>query len=483
MARILVIDDNPSIREGAAAVAARAGHRVETAESGDMGWEAFRRKTFDVVLTDLKMDGIDGLEVLRRVKAERPETAVLMMTAYGSIENAVEAMKLGALDYVQKPFSPSDLRVRLDKALEWVELSAAREKLQGTRALLGAKPRGGSREDGTFCGMIGESACMRTLFERIEKVAGSDTPVHVSGESGTGKELVAGAIHRLSDRAEGPLITVNCGAIPETLFESELFGHEKGAFTGAVKRKLGRFELADGGTLFLDEVGEIPLSLQGKLLRVLQEQTFERIGETHTRSVDVRVIAATNRDLKTEVEAGRFREDLYFRLNVFPIESVPLRERPEDIPPLAQLFLRNACRRFHRAPLELSHANVEALQRYSWPGNVRELENVIERQVIVTRGRKLSFDLPADREAAGPEPVAVGPEAVGTAQQRPLTEAEKREQERENMISALRQCRGKVFGQGGAAELLEVKPTTLASRLKRHGIDPRHYRGVPETGG
>jgi transcriptional regulator with GAF, ATPase, and Fis domain len=321
------------------------------------------------------------------------------------------------------------------------------------------------------------------MIQRIDLVAPTGANVLVTGESGTGKELIARAIHNVSERSERPMIRVNCAAIPAELFESEFFGHAKGAFTGAVNDRVGRFELADGGTLFLDEVGEIPLSLQGKLLRVLQEQTFERIGETHTRSVDVRVIAATNRDLKTEVEAGRFREDLYFRLNVFPIESVPLRERPEDIPPLAQLFLRNACRRFHRAPLELSHANVEALQRYSWPGNVRELENVIERQVIVTRGRKLSFDLPADREAAGPEPVAVGPEAVGTAQQRPLTEAEKREQERENMISALRQCRGKVFGQGGAAELLEVKPTTLASRLKRHGIDPRHYRGVPETGG
>ncbi|MYL26060.1 MULTISPECIES: sigma 54-interacting transcriptional regulator [Halomonadaceae] len=330
--------------------------------------------------------------------------------------------------------------------------------------------------------IVGRSEAVAAMIQRIDLVAPTGANVLVTGESGTGKELIARAIHNVSERSERPMIRVNCAAIPAELFESEFFGHAKGAFTGAVNDRGGRFELADGGTLFLDEVGEIPLSLQGKLLRVLQEQTFERIGETHTRSVDVRVIAATNRDLKTEVEAGRFREDLYFRLNVFPIESVPLRERPEDIPPLAQLFLRNACRRFHRAPLELSHANVEALQRYSWPGNVRELENVIERQVIVTRGRKLNFDLPADREAAGPEPVAVGPEAVGTAQQRPLTEAEKREQERENMISALRQCRGKVFGQGGAAELLELKPTTLASRLKRHGIDPRQYRNVRDAG-
>jgi transcriptional regulator with GAF, ATPase, and Fis domain len=329
--------------------------------------------------------------------------------------------------------------------------------------------------------IVGRSEAVAAMIQRIDLVAPTGANVLVTGESGTGKELIARAIHNVSDRSDRPMIRVNCAAIPAELFESEFFGHVKGAFTGAVNDRVGRFELADGGTLFLDEVGEIPLSLQGKLLRVLQEQTFERIGETRTRSVDVRVIAATNRDLKTEVEAGRFREDLYFRLNVFPIESVPLRERPEDIPPLAQLFLRNACRRFHREPLELSHANVEALQRYSWPGNVRELENVIERQVIVTRGHKLSFDLPADRDAAGPEPVAVGPEAVGTAQQRPLTEGEKRDQERENMISALRRCHGKVFGQGGAAELLELKPTTLASRLKRHGIDPSQYRSRGEA--
>jgi transcriptional regulator with GAF, ATPase, and Fis domain len=329
--------------------------------------------------------------------------------------------------------------------------------------------------------IVGRSEAVAAMIQRIDLVAPTGANVLVTGESGTGKELIARAIHNVSERSERPMIRVNCAAIPAELFESEFFGHAKGAFTGAVNDRVGRFELADGGTLFLDEVGEIPLSLQGKLLRVLQEQTFERIGETHTRSVDVRVIAATNRDLKTEVEAGRFREDLYFRLNVFPVESVPLRDRPEDIPPLAQLFLRNACRRFHREPLELSHANVETLQRYSWPGNVRELENVIERQVIVTRGRKLSFDLPADRDAAAPQPVAAGAETAGTAQ-RPLTEGEKREQERENMISALRRCHGKVFGQGGAAELLELKPTTLASRLKRHGIDPRQYRNGPDAG-
>ena len=464
MARILVIDDNPSIREGAAAVAARAGHRVETAESGDMGWEAFRRKTFDVVLTDLKMDGIDGLEVLRRVKAERPETAVLMMTAYGSIENAVEAMKLGALDYVQKPFSPSDLRVRLDKALEWVELSAAREKLQGTRALLGAKPRGGSREDGTFCGMIGESACMRTLFERIEKVAGSDTPVHVSGESGTGKELVAGAIHRLSDRAEGPLITVNCGAIPETLFESELFGHEKGAFTGAVKRKLGRFELADGGTLFLDEVGELPTSVQVKLLRVLQEGTVDRVGGEAPVAVAVRIVSATNRDLQAEVAEGRFREDLFYRLHVLPLHLPPLRERTEDILPLARHFMNELRGRTGKGDLTLSPEVETQLRSYGFPGNVRELENIIEQAMVFADPPQIRpRDLPPQVSGTAPE----GERAIPI----PRSEVKLNEfletAERQLILSAYEAAGGV---KTETARRLGIKTSALYYKLEKYGI-------------
>ena len=324
--------------------------------------------------------------------------------------------------------------------------------------------------------IVGGSEAVASLRQRIDLVAPTGANVLVTGESGTGKELVARAIHNASDRSERPMIRVNCAAIPAELFESEFFGHIKGAFTGAVSHRVGRFELADGGTIFLDEVGEIPLSLQGKLLRVLQDQQFERIGENETRHVDVRVIAATNRDLKAEVAAGRFREDLYFRLNVFPIESVPLRERPEDIAPLAQLFLQHACRKFNRQGLQLSLADVEALQRYSWPGNVRELENVIERQVIVASGSRLQFDLPADRESSeSRQSLPVREE--GNLQ--PMTEARKREQDRENMINALRRSRGKVFGPGGAAELLGVKPTTLASRLKRQRIDPARYRPAP----
>jgi len=321
--------------------------------------------------------------------------------------------------------------------------------------------------------IVGRSEVIQSLIRRIELVAPTDANVLVTGESGTGKELIARAIHAASDRAERPMIRVNCAAIPADLFESEFFGHIRGAFTGAVSDRVGRFELADGGTLFLDEVGEIPLSLQGKLLRVLQDQQFERIGATETRRVNVRVIAATNRDLKEEVKAKRFREDLFFRLNVFPIESAPLRERPEDIPALAQVFLANACRKFKRQSLQLSLADVEALQCYSWPGNVRELENVIERQVIVATGNRLRLDLPSDlpvRMAGVSEPLSEGTPA------QPLTEQEKRQQDRENMIHALRRARGKVFGPGGAAELLGVKPTTLASRLKRQRIRVEQFR-------
>lgn len=325
--------------------------------------------------------------------------------------------------------------------------------------------------------IVGRSAAVTSMIQRIELVAPTGANVLVTGESGTGKELIARAIHNASDRSSRPLIRVNCAAIPAELFESEFFGHIKGAFTGAVSDRVGRFELADGGTLFLDELAEIPLGLQGKLLRMLQEQTFERVGESCTRTVDVRVIAATNRDLKTEVSEGRFREDLYFRLNVFPIESVPLRERSEDIPLLAQLFLRNACRKFHREQLELTQANVEALQHYSWPGNVRELENVIERQVIVTRGRKLSFELPRDNASMDTPTIHIdGTGGDATSPERPMTEEERRQRECADMIRALRRAGGKVAGTGGAAQLLGLKPTTLASRLKRQGIDPRDYR-------
>ncbi|MCW5705065.1 MAG: sigma 54-interacting transcriptional regulator, partial [Bradyrhizobium sp.] len=310
------------------------------------------------------------------------------------------------------------------------------------------------------------SEAIQKTLRQVKLVAPTAAAVLITGESGTGKELIARAIHEDSQRRDRPLIRVNCAAIPRELFESEFFGHVKGAFTGALRDRIGRFELADGGTLFLDEVGEIPLELQGKLLRVLQEGNFERVGEERTRTVDVRLIAATNRDLKQEVQRGRFREDLYFRLNVFPIESVPLRERREDIPLLAQHFLMRE-RAEPKSGLRLSEGDVRRLSRYGWPGNVRELQNVIERAVILAQNGRLRIDLP---DAPGPN-LAPG-DGRQSSDERPtvMTSAELRDLERSNIIAALAACNGKVFGASGAAAMLDIKPTTLASRMKALGL-------------
>lgn len=323
--------------------------------------------------------------------------------------------------------------------------------------------------------IVGKSIAIQHLLQKIELVAPTDATVLISGESGTGKELIARAIHELSNRGKRSLIRVNCAAVPADLFESEFFGHTKGAFTGATSDRPGRFELADGGTLFLDEVGEMPLSLQGKLLRVLQEQQFERVGESTTRNVDVRIIAATNRSLKSLVEQGKFREDLYFRLNVFPIESVPLRSRLDDIPLLAQHFLDRASRRANKVGLKISLAQLEKLKHYGWPGNIRELENVIERQVILAQGECVKFDdFKSSPDDSLNQPALI--EALGT-----LTQSELKAQEKRNLVLALRKCNGKVFGKGGAAELLSIKPTTLSSRLKRYNINVSQFKNSPQA--
>jgi len=312
--------------------------------------------------------------------------------------------------------------------------------------------------------IVGTSLGLTKVLEQIQLVAATDATVLIHGESGTGKELVARDIHEHSARRDRGMIKVNCGAVPENLFESEFFGHVKGAFTGALKDKPGRFELADGGTLFLDEVGEIPLSMQAKLLRVLQEQEMERVGDSRSRKVDVRIIAATNRNLAQEVEAGRFREDLYYRLSVFPIELPPLRERCEDIEPLAQHFVNLISRRMHREPGRMTRQSMRQLKDHDWPGNVRELQNVIERAVILSRGGVLRFDLPTEGR---PESV---PEQTREAAATILTSGEFRRLERSNIIAALKASDGKISGPNGAAEILEMKPTTLASRIKALGI-------------
>jgi formate hydrogenlyase transcriptional activator len=318
--------------------------------------------------------------------------------------------------------------------------------------------------------IVGRSAAINQVVQQIALVAPTGAAVLITGESGTGKELIARAIHESSDRHDRPMIRVNCASIPHELFESEFFGHIKGAFTGAVGDRAGRFELADGGTLFLDEIGEIPLELQGKLLRVLQEQQFERVGESVTRRVDVRIIAATNRDLKQEVEARCFREDLYFRLNVFPIVSIPLRERLEDIPILAAHFLKLACHKFGKPGMQLTRGDIERMAAYHWPGNIRELINVIERAVILSQEGRLHLDFSSgERPAAG---ARARPDRLG---QGIHTAAELRRQEVANLTAALEHCNGKIFGADGAAHLLAIKPTTLASRLKKLGINRHHF--------
>lgn len=353
---------------------------------------------------------------------------------------------------------------RLRQALS--EVQQLKQRLELENAYLQEEIRGEYAQHD----LVGRSAAMQQVIHQIELVAPTGANVLITGESGTGKELIARAIHDNSGRSRRPLIRVNCAAVPRELFESEFFGHIRGAFTGALNDRVGRFELADGGTLFLDEVGEIPLELQSKLLRVLQEQQLERVGDTRTRQVDVRVIAATNRDLRQEVRAGRFREDLYFRLNVFPIESAPLRQRPEDIPPLAQHFLSRACRQLNRPEPSLRLADIQRLQAYSWPGNIRELENLIERAVIISPGTRLRLDLPNDNGNDVPSQPQVEQEM------RIFTQGEQRQQMRENLIAALKACAGRISGKDGAARLLELKPTTLRSRLESFAIDPRDYR-------
>jgi len=356
------------------------------------------------------------------------------------------------------------------KLLEaYAEVARMKEQLEAENIYLQEE----IKVDQDFAGLVGQSPAIQQVLNQVDLVAPTDASVLVTGESGTGKELIARAIHERSDRHERPLIRVNCAAIPRELFESEFFGHVKGAYTGAIKDRTGRFELADGGTIFLDEVGEIPLELQSKLLRVLQEGQIERVGEEKTRNINVRVIAATNRDLKADTQAKLFREDLYFRLNVFPVEVVPLRSRKSDIPLLAAHFISLVCKRLNRAEPRLTQANVKQLQAYQWPGNIRELQNVIERAIIISRDGRLQFDLP--RMDGEPESQDLATDSLTTGsddnQPFPYTEEERLQRDRINILAALKVTGGKISGKEGAAELLGIKPTTLASRMNALGIE------------
>jgi two-component system, NtrC family, response regulator HydG len=384
MATILIIDDNETIRVGMEHVIRKMGHTAMSAASGKEGLALMRKQELDFLITDLKMEGMDGVQVLKAAAELDPDCPAMIITAFGTVETAVEAMKIGAYDFIQKPFAPEVVRLKVERALELRAARRARHRLESENEYLRAE------SDGRYGELVGSAPCMQAVFRVIEKGAPTHSSVLISGESGTGKELVAHAIHKLSRRPNGPFIKVNCGALTETLLESELFGHEKGSFTGAVRRKLGRFELADGGTLLLDEIGDISPALQLKLLRVLQEREFERVGGESTVHIDVRVISATNRNLPQEVAAGRFREDLYYRLHIVPLQIPPLRDRREDIPLLTQHFIAKLAPRANPRVNGIEDSALGRLMSYPWPGNVRELENAIEQALVFSEGTRIT---------------------------------------------------------------------------------------------
>jgi len=446
-APICVIDDDAGIREAVESLLRAEGFEVELFASAQRFAARADAAPLSCLILDVELPGLSGLELQRQLAETGVEIPIIFLTGHGSIPMSVKAMKAGAVEFLTKPFEADDL------------LNAIQQAVSGSH----------SEELDTATGsddMVGESSALRSILKQINVVSPTDSTVLILGETGTGKEVIAKEIHKRSRRADKPLIRVNCASIPKELYESEFFGHVKGAFTGAFKDRVGRFEAAHGGTLFLDEIGEIPLDLQSKLLRALQEKQYERVGDDRTKTSDVRIIAATNRNLKDAVAAGKFREDLYYRLNVFPLEVAPLRERLDDVPLLARHFVDLSVKEMRCAKPRLTPAGMASLQNYDWPGNVRELCNVIERAVILAGGGALAFDLPlnvsaesspADLPSDGPEPEF-------------LTEPEMQRKERDNLLVVLEKTGWKIKGADGAAELLGVKPTTLLSRIKKMGL-------------
>ena len=463
MAHVLIIDDHDSMREGLELLLRRRGHKTVSADGGERGLSLLDERGADLVITDLKMAKMDGIQVLRAVRERFPDTEVLVITAYGTIEKAVEAMKLGAADFITKPFSSEEFGVKIDRLLaERAErLRLRREnvalRVENTYLRQEAEARYGE--------IVGESSQMQEVFRWVERVARSESTVMIYGESGTGKELVARAIHAGSLRKDGPFIRVNCGALTEGLLDSELFGHEKGAFTGADRKRRGRFELANGGTLFLDEVATINQSTQIRLLRVLQERELERVGGEETLTVDVRIIAATNTPVQDLQQGDSFREDLFYRLHVVPITIPPLRERKTDIPILAEYFLRKLQDRTNHRVDGLSTGAVERLREYDWPGNVRELENVMERALVLAEGPVLQEDdLPFLPPGTALDTSLI--DAVIPAGGLDLNQAVEGLEER-LVRKALEQARGV---KAEAARLLGLKPSALYYKLEKYGI-------------
>jgi two-component system response regulator HydG len=461
MARVLIIDDHDTMREGMAVALRKQGYDIAAVRSGPEGLAAYQKQPFDAVVTDLKMEQMNGIEVVQKLRDHDPDAVVLVVTAFGTIETAVEAMQQGALDFITKPFSPEVLRAKVEKALE---LSRTRRQVHRLIAQNEALAQEVARASGT---LVGSSEPMQRLLSQVRKAAAaSDATVLVQGESGTGKELVARMLHDLSPRKDGPFVVVHCASLAETLLESELFGHERGAFTGAVKRKLGRFELADGGTVFLDEIGEISASMQTKLLRVLQQKEIQRVGGEETLKVDVRVVSATNRNLKAEVAKGTFREDLYYRLHIVPLQLPALRERPEDIALLARYFVARHARSVNPRVKGISADAESLLARHPWPGNVRELENAIEQSLVFAEGEQLeASDLPAYLQpsqakvsSAATLPVPQGDRALPDI----LEDLERQ------LIQQAYEKAGRVKTE--TARLLGIKTSALYYKLEKYGF-------------
>jgi two-component system NtrC family response regulator len=447
---ILLVEDDVSLRRIMQLRLEAASYRVTCAVCAEEAIAALERQPFHLVVSDLMMPGLSGLDLLKRIKADAPGTPVILLTAYGSVESAVDAMKSGAFDYLTKPVESTDLLMTVARALETQRL---REEVQTLRSSVSAKYG--------FENIIGRSPNLLYVLDVAGRAAQTDSTVLINGETGTGKELLAKAIHFNSPRRDHPFVAINCGAIPRELLESELFGHIKGSFTGAIAHKKGRIEMAHGGTLFLDEIGEMPPELQVKLLRVIQEREIEKLGATEPTRVDVRLVAATHRNLSAMIEDGTFREDLYYRLAVIPLELPPLRERPDDIPDLVNFFFDRAKQRVNRPNLTFPPSLLPYFQGYRWPGNIRELENILERIAVLARSNEVTLaDLPPKLAAVGAAPTALQLDL-------PTTGISLENVEKELILKALEKCD---WNQTHAAKYLDISRKTLIYRMEKHGL-------------